>query len=225
MATATYVTLVPVTYIEEGKVRQVTKAGVRIQLDEIQAAALDGSISYVSGGLQIEDLPRTVTLRYPSLSEFPINGDDNYLYLAEDTGLLYSWDAAAIDYETVSQDDITSDVISDATPTGKALLTAADIAAARAVIETLGLVQAAKNPDLLVTGAVTVDGNDLITSAAVAWPDGTVGTLTITSRDANDAVLAYNITYGSPVTKTYTQPAITRNANGAATNVPAIVVT
>jgi hypothetical protein len=88
----------------------------------------------------------------------------------------------------------------------------------------VGLVQAAKNPDLLVTGAITVDGNDLVTSAAVVWPDGSPGTLTITSRDTNSAVLAYNITYGSPVTKTYTQPTITRNTNGAATNVPAIVV-
>lgn len=84
---------------------------------------------------------------------------------------------------------------------------------------------AAKNPDLLVTGAITLDSDDLITSAAVVWPDGTPGTLTITSRDANSSVLAYNITYGSPATKTYTQPTITRNANGAATNVPAIVVT
>lgn len=88
----------------------------------------------------------------------------------------------------------------------------------------VGLKQAAKNPDLLIAGAVTLDGNDLVTSAAVQWPDGTPGTLTITSRDANNAVTAYNITYGSPVTKTFTQPTITRNANGAATNVPQIVV-
>jgi hypothetical protein len=85
-------------------------------------------------------------------------------------------------------------------------------------------VNLAKNPDTLVAGAVTVDGNNLVTSAAVVWPNGTPGTLTITSRDANNAVLAYNITYGSPVTKTFTQPAITRNAAGAATNVPQIVV-
>lgn len=88
----------------------------------------------------------------------------------------------------------------------------------------LNLVQAAKNPDLLVTGAIAVDGNDLTTSAAVVWPDGSPGTFTVTSRDVNGAVLAYNITYGSPVTKTFTQPTITRNANGAATNIPAIVV-
>lgn len=88
----------------------------------------------------------------------------------------------------------------------------------------VGLKQAAKNPDLLVTGAIAVDGSDQITSAAVEWPDGTPGTLTITARHATGAVTNYNITYGSPVTKTFTQPTITRNANGAATNVPQIVV-
>jgi hypothetical protein len=82
----------------------------------------------------------------------------------------------------------------------------------------------AKNPDTIIAGAVTVDANDLVTSAAVVWPDGKPGTMTITSRDANNAVTAYNITYGSPVIKTFTQPTITRNANGAATNVPQIVV-
>jgi hypothetical protein len=88
----------------------------------------------------------------------------------------------------------------------------------------VGLIQAAKNPDLLIAGAVTLNGSDEVTSAAVLWPDGTPGTLTITARHATGAVNAYNITYGSPVTKTFTQPTITRNANGAATNVPQIVV-
>lgn len=87
-----------------------------------------------------------------------------------------------------------------------------------------GLIQLAKNPDTLIAGAVTLDSNNLVTSAAVQWPDGSPGTLTITSRDANGNVLNYNITYGSPVTKTFTQPTITRNAAGAATNVPQIVV-
>jgi hypothetical protein len=61
-------------------------------------------------------------------------------------------------------------------------------------------VQLAKNPDTLIAGAVTVDANNLVTSAVVQWPDGSPGTMTITSRDATGAVLAYNITYGSPVT-------------------------
>lgn len=88
----------------------------------------------------------------------------------------------------------------------------------------VSLKAAAKNPDLLVVGAVTVDSSDQVTSAAVVWPDGKPGTLTITARHSTGAVNAYNITYGSPVTKTFTQPTITRNANGAATNVPQIVV-
>jgi hypothetical protein len=88
----------------------------------------------------------------------------------------------------------------------------------------VSLKAAAKNPDLLIVGAVTVDSSDLVTSAAVVWPDGTPGTLTITARHSTGAVNAYNITYGSPVTKTYTQPTITRNTNGAATNIPQIVV-
>jgi hypothetical protein len=85
-------------------------------------------------------------------------------------------------------------------------------------------VNLAKNPDTLIAGAITVDGSDQVTSAAVVWPNGTPGTLTITSRDGSGNVLAYNITYGSPVTKTFTQPTITRNATGSATNVPQIVV-
>ena len=85
-------------------------------------------------------------------------------------------------------------------------------------------VNLAKNPDTLIAGAVTVDGTDQVTSAAVVWPNGTPGTLTITARHSTGAVTNYNITYGSPVTKTFTQPTITRNANGAATNVPQIAV-
>ena len=85
-------------------------------------------------------------------------------------------------------------------------------------------VNLAKNPDSLIAGAVTVDSNNYVTSAAVVWPNGQPGTLTITSRDSLGGVLGYNITYGSPVTRTFTQPTITRNANGAATNVPQIVV-
>lgn len=134
MATALYVTLGPVAYIEAGKVRHITKAGVQVRLDQAQAAALGDLISYVRSGLQVSDLPRVVTLKYPSRSEFPINGDSNCLYLAEATGLLYSWDETSREYETVSQNGITSDGIGDATPIGRALLTAATEDSARGVI-------------------------------------------------------------------------------------------
>lgn len=82
----------------------------------------------------------------------------------------------------------------------------------------------AKNPDTLIAGAVTLDISDQVVSAVVEWPDGTPGTLNITGRDALGSVLAYNVTYGSPVIRTYTQPTITRNSNGAPTNVPQIEV-
>lgn len=93
-----------------------------------------------------------------------------------------------------------------------------------AAVKTANYVNLAKNPDTLIAGALTLDGSDQVTSAAVQWPDGAPGTLTITARHTTGAVNAYNITYGAPVTKTYTQPTITRNADGAATNVPQIVV-
>lgn len=94
-------------------------------------------------------------------------------------------------------------------------------------IEALGasLIALAKNPDSIIAGAVT---GDPVTSAAVVWPGGVPGVMTITSRQILGGqpagVLAYNITYGDPVEKTFTQPAITRSATGAATNVPQIVV-
>lgn len=83
----------------------------------------------------------------------------------------------------------------------------------------------AKMPDLLITGAITRNSNEVITSAPVVWPDGTAGTYTTDSIDASNAINSYHITYGSPtVIHTYTQPTITRDSSGAATNVPQIVV-
>lgn len=84
----------------------------------------------------------------------------------------------------------------------------------------------ARNPDLLVAGTVTRDANGAATSAPVVWPDGSPGTYTADTLSTAfpGAVDAYHITYGSPVIQTYTQPAITRDTTGAATNVPAIVV-
>jgi len=110
---------------------------------------------------------------------------------------------------------------SDATAAGNVSqpLTAAALNAAY-----VGLKQAAKSPDMLIAGAVTRDASDVITSGAVVWPDGTPGTFTTDSIDPLGAINGYHITYGSPATKTFTQPTITRNSNGAATNVPQIVV-
>ena len=84
----------------------------------------------------------------------------------------------------------------------------------------------ARNPDLLIAGTITRNSNGAATSAPVVWPDGSPGTYTATTLSSAfpGAVDAYTITYGSPVTKTFTQPAVTRDANGAVTACPAITV-
>ena len=86
--------------------------------------------------------------------------------------------------------------------------------------------QIARNPDLIITGAITRDANGAALSAPVTWPDGAAGTYTadVVSTAFPGAVDAYHITYGSPVAATYTQPAVTRDSSGATTNVPAITV-
>lgn len=88
------------------------------------------------------------------------------------------------------------------------------------------LKQWARNPDVLIAGAVTRDTNGAATSAPVVWPDGTPGAYTALTLSTAfpGAVDSYKVTYGSPVVKTFTQSAITRDSNGAPTNVPQIVV-
>lgn len=82
---------------------------------------------------------------------------------------------------------------------------------------------AVKNPDLLIVGNITRNASGVVTSADVRFPDGTPGIYTTLSIDVSGAVNSYQITYGTSIT--YTQPTITRDANGAATYVPQIVVT
>lgn len=83
----------------------------------------------------------------------------------------------------------------------------------------------AGDPGLIITGTITRDSNGAATSATVTWPDGTTGTYTADTVSSTflGAVDAYHITYGS--TATYTQPLVTRDANGAVTVRPAIVIT
>lgn len=91
---------------------------------------------------------------------------------------------------------------------------------------TASYVNLARSPELLIAGTITRDAGGAATSAPVTWPNGSVGTytsLTLSSAFPG-AVDRYQITYGSPVTKTYTQPLVTRDASGAVTVLPAIVV-
>jgi hypothetical protein len=118
-------------------------------------------------------------------------------------------------------DKITKNKLDRLEAAAAAALSAADANATYATHKNL-----ARNPDLLIVGTVTRDGNGAATSAPLVWPDGSPGTYTALTLSTAfpGAVDSYKVTYGSPITKTYTQPAVTRNADGAATAVPAIVV-
>ena len=99
--------------------------------------------------------------------------------------------------------------------------------AAASTVGTAAYKQFARNPDTLIAGAVTRDSNGAATSAPVVWPDGTPGTYTalVLSSAFPGAVDSYKITYGSPVTLTFTQPTVTRDStSGAVTLCPAIGV-
>lgn len=88
------------------------------------------------------------------------------------------------------------------------------------------LKQLAANPDQLAVGTITRSVNGAATGFSVVWPDGATGTFTGTeSTTFPGAIDSYTITHVlAGVTKTYTQPALTRDASGAVTARPAIVV-
>lgn len=72
--------------------------------------------------------------------------------------------------------------------------------------------------------AVTRDYLGIVSSATVAWPDGSAGTFTSTSKNlvwlTVDAFTVSHATSG----KTATQPAVTRNSDGLTTTQPAVTV-
>ena len=86
------------------------------------------------------------------------------------------------------------------------------------------LVQWAKNPEAIITGAIVRNADGIVTSAAVIWPDGKGGTFT-TDSIVNGAINSDHVTHvDGSTTRTYTQPTITRDSSGSAITVPQIVV-
>jgi hypothetical protein len=87
------------------------------------------------------------------------------------------------------------------------------------------LLQLARDPSLLFSGAVTRDADGAAVSATVEWPDGVAGVYSGTaSTEVPGAVDAYTITRTGTPTITFTQAAVTRNAAGFVTNRPPITV-
>lgn len=93
------------------------------------------------------------------------------------------------------------------------------------------LLQLARNPETLFAGAVTRDANGAPISAVVTWPDKKVDGTPVTGTYSGTAsttfpgsIDAYTITRALATTATFTQPAVTRDANGYVTNRPAMTV-
>lgn len=83
----------------------------------------------------------------------------------------------------------------------------------------------AKDFELLLSGTITRDANNVVTTSGVVWPDGTAGVFTATTVNATfKCVDAYTITYVGGTTRTVTQPAVTRNAAGYVTTYPVATV-
>ncbi|OZF40736.1 hypothetical protein CH296_00320 [Rhodococcus sp. 14-2496-1d] len=86
--------------------------------------------------------------------------------------------------------------------------------------------RAAKNPDEIAVGAITRSANGAATGFAVVWDDGATGVFVGTeSTTTPGAIDSYTVTHVlGGVTTTYTQSALTRDANGAVTARPAMTV-
>lgn len=84
----------------------------------------------------------------------------------------------------------------------------------------------ARNIDALAIDVLDRNLSGAILSASVVWPDGAVGTYTADTVSLIWPWLvdAYHITYGTPTSKTFTQPLMTRNASGLVIDIPDIVV-
>jgi hypothetical protein len=85
------------------------------------------------------------------------------------------------------------------------------------------------NPDLLLYGPETWtrDANGAVLTAPARWPDGATGQFTALTVSSSfpGAVDSYKVTHVlNGTTRTYTQPTLTRDANGGVTVRPAITV-
>jgi hypothetical protein len=95
----------------------------------------------------------------------------------------------------------------------------------RDTLITSGLTDLVRDPSTLFSGAITRDVNGAPVSASVQWPDGATGIYSGTaSTTFPGAIDAYTVTRVTTGTATYTQPAVTRDANGNITNRPNITV-
>ena len=86
------------------------------------------------------------------------------------------------------------------------------------------LVENVESKAYQITAAV-VDGDGVIVSGTVLWPDGVTGVYTTVTKNVPFLkVDAYTVTYAGTPAKTVTQPLVTRDGNGEITIKPALIV-
>ncbi|MBO0676837.1 DUF2961 domain-containing protein [Mycolicibacterium sp. S2-37] len=103
---ALYRTLVPVSYVSGNTVISITEPDRVIDLTPAQASALYGKVIRVNGPTPgPASQSRVATLSYDRRVQFPPSGSEDFLYLAEDTGLLYRWSSAAGSYVGVTTEN------------------------------------------------------------------------------------------------------------------------
>jgi len=87
------------------------------------------------------------------------------------------------------------------------------------------LQQLARDPSQLFAGAITTDPFGVPVSATVIWPDGATGIYSgAASTTFPGCVDAYTITRTGTQMKTFTQPAVTRDALGNVINRPQMTI-
>lgn len=101
---------------------------------------------------------------------------------------------------------------------------AVSLQSADVVLNTL-LADWAAGSEFKAVSNVVRDSNGVLLSADIVWPNGVAGAFVTDSvNSVTPAVDAYHATYLGTTTKTVTQPAVTRDANGAVTVQPAITI-
>ncbi|AGT11753.1 hypothetical protein N857_gp049 [Mycobacterium phage Wanda] len=84
-----YRTLGPFTYIDDGRVNHITRAGVIISISRETASELSGLVAHVDGG--VTSFPRAEVVTYESYSDFPAQGNGGYIYVDRSGNAIYQW--------------------------------------------------------------------------------------------------------------------------------------
>jgi hypothetical protein len=120
----------------------------------------------------------------------------------------------------------------------KALVTQAraSASAAEESAETVSAALAAMLPQNLLQWAysgayrptsnpIPLDANGVVTTANIVWPDGATGVYVTDATTDDGAINAWHATYvNGTVSKTITQPAVTRDADGVVIYQPEITI-